>query len=69
MTGPRVMCSACGEVEIGIFSPFCPQCETAIAADIRGNCHHLWSAPDESGTKWCAWCGAKTGVGALGVQP
>lgn len=34
MNGPRVVCAACGEVEIGIFSPICDECAGVVFAGI-----------------------------------
>lgn len=37
MNGPRVMCVACGKVEVGVFSPMCGDCSDAVGAPrLRG---------------------------------
>lgn len=35
MTSPKLVCSGCGKVGVGIFSPLCPACEKALAGGER----------------------------------
>lgn len=35
MNGPKVVCSGCGEVEVGIFSPVCADCQQVAGLAIQ----------------------------------
>jgi hypothetical protein len=30
VNGPRLMCAACGEEEVGLYSPICERCENDL---------------------------------------